>query len=158
MNSLFTAIIERLQTQVPTLKTVLRWNNQLANEAQERPTATAMPAAYLELISAKLTTISPGIQHGEGSLRVRICTKSLKDADPATFALENEAYLALQNFSGGPLLTGLDRRALYPDNNHAAVEMLVAEYSFKYQDTAARDDRSAAQPARLVVEVPTFAG
>lgn len=151
MNELFATLIARLLATVPALRTVQRWNNQLANEGQERPANLAMPAAYLELLSARLTSIGPGIQHGEGVLRLRVCAKSLREAEASAYALENQVYLALQNFSGGPLLTGLDRRALYPDNNHGAVEMLVAEYNFKYQDTTAREARSLGTQARVVV-------
>jgi hypothetical protein len=155
MIAVFDTLKAQLRARVPQLKLVATWNNQLVNEAQERPANLAMPAVYLEILGVKATTISAGIQHGEGLLRVRHCSKALRESDLASHALEANTYLALQNFSGGPLLIGLDRRSIYPDTNHAAVEMVISEYFIKYVDDAYFNARFQLHPARVKTEAAT---
>lgn len=132
MKNVFVAVRAELKAKVPGILQLERWNNQLSNEATG--TALVFPAIYYQIDGVKLSSISHGIQHGEGILRIRYCDKQLRAADLKTYDYEALGYLALQGFKGGPILTGLDRIALYPDPNHAAVEVVIQEYRLKYED------------------------
>lgn len=132
MKNVFIAVKAQLKAKVPGILQLERWNNQLANEGTGP--ALVFPAIYYQIDGVKMESISHGIQHGSGILRIRYCDKQLRPADLKTYDYEAAGYLSLQGFKGGPILTGLDRIALYPDPNHAAVEVVIAEYRLKYED------------------------
>lgn len=140
MKNVFVAVKAHLKANVPGILQLERWNNQLSNEATGP--ALIFPAIYYQIDGVKLESISHGIQHGTGILRIRYCVKQLRAADQNTYDYEALGYLALQGFKGGPILTGLDRIALYPDPNHAAVEVVIAEYRLKYEDRSQFEARN----------------
>ena len=131
MLTLFQTLHAHLATQLPDLAELDRFNNQIALDGTG--VMLTFPALFYQLDGMKMTTISRGIQHGEGILRLRHCIRHLRPNADA-YALEARSYQALQEFKGGPILTGLDRIALYPDPNHAALEIVISEYHIKYTD------------------------
>ncbi|WP_400192800.1 hypothetical protein [Hymenobacter sp. B81] len=153
MKPVFDTISEHLKTEVPAIKKHERWNNQLAEEAREN--VRVFPCSFLELQGVKTTTVSKGIQHCEGILRIRHCTKSLRTAEVDAYDLEAATYLALQNFTGGPLLVGLERSAIYPDPNHDAVEMVISEYRIKYADRTRYDQLFSPHSAQVETKTAT---
>ncbi len=134
MKEVFVAVKAKLKAEVPGLGDIARWNNQLENEATGA--VITMPAVYYQLDGLKTTTISRGVQQCEGILRIRHCDRALRVADLKTPDLEAASYLALQASRPGPVTTGLDRIALYPDPNHGAIEVIISEYHIKYTDAS----------------------
>ncbi|MDJ0363586.1 hypothetical protein QMK33_00360 [Hymenobacter sp. H14-R3] len=134
MKEVFVAVKAFLKTKLPDLNTLTRWNNQLENESTE--SVQTFPAVYYQLDGLKTTTISRGIQQAEGILRIRHCAKALRGAQLTGVDLEATTYLALQAWKGGPITTGLDRVAIYPDPNYGAVEVIISEYHIKYTDAS----------------------
>lgn len=146
MLDVFKALKAQLKAHVTGLATDPdRWNGQLDNEATER--VLTFPAVFYQLDGVKLTTISRGVQHGEGILRVRHANRALRPGGPDAYQVEAQTYLALQNFQGGPILTGLDRIALYPDPTHAALEVIISEYRLKYSDATKLTSQTVLVPA-----------
>lgn len=134
MKEVFVAVKALLKAKVPGVNTLTRWNNQLENEATEG--VITFPAVYYQLDGLKSTTISRGVQQCEGILRIRHCDKALRGAQLTSVDMEASSYLALQRFKGGPITTGLDRVAIYPDPNYGAVEVIISEYHIKYTDAS----------------------
>jgi hypothetical protein len=139
MKEVFVAVKAHLKARVPGVAKLERWNNQLDNESTEN--VLVFPALYYELDGLKMTTISRGIQQGEGILRLRHCSKALRDAQLTGVEMEATSYLALEAWKGGPLTTGLDRTGLYPDTNYGAVEVIISEYRIKYTDASLLNSR-----------------
>jgi hypothetical protein len=134
MKEVYIAVKALVKANVPGLAQVTRWNNQLDTESTAA--VQTFPAIYYQLDGLKMSTISKGVQQAEGTLRIRHCTKALRDTDLTGIDLEAASYLALQRFKGGPITTGLDRVAIYPDPNYAAVEVIISEYHIKYTDAS----------------------
>jgi hypothetical protein len=133
MKQVFTTIQAQLKAKVPALKTVTRWNNQLGNTDTEK--LVRFPACFYQLVGIRSSTISKGIQHHQATLRLRFADAGLAVEKLQTYEVEDAAYLVLQNFSGDPLLVGLDRIGADPDDNYDACEVLVVDYAIKFQDT-----------------------
>ena len=144
MKDVFKAVRAYLKPEVPGVTQVTRWNNQLDNEATEG--AITFPVIYYQLDGLKMTTISRGVQQAEGILRVRHCDKALRGADLQGVDMEAASYLALQAWKGGPITTGLDRIAIYPDPNYGAVEVIISEYHIKYTDASKLNSQVALVP------------
>jgi hypothetical protein len=134
MKEVFTTIEDRLKAAVPGVKDVERWFNQLAMAADGTGTNIVFPACYVELTGLRCTTMPGGVQHCEGLLRIRHADQALKVSQLRTPQLEEDSYVALQNYRGGSIFVGLDRKALYPDTNYRGVEVIVSEYQIKYSD------------------------
>jgi hypothetical protein len=132
MKEVFATIEAHLKAKVPALKLVTRWNNQLGNTDTEK--LVRFPACFYQLVSIRSSTLGPGIQHCQGILRLRFADAAMAVDKLKTYDVEAEAYLALQNFNGGPLLSGLDRTGADPDDNFDTCEVLVVDYQIKYKD------------------------
>lgn len=140
MKNVFVAVKAQLKAEVSGILQLERWNNQLSNEGTGP--ALVFPAIYYQVDGVKMETLSHGIQHGTGILRIRYCDKQLRASDLKTYDYEAAGFLALQGFKGGPILTGLDRIAIYPDPNHGAVEVVIQEYRLKYEDRSQFEARN----------------
>lgn len=149
MKQVFTTIEARLKAKVPTLKLVTRWNNQLGHTDTEK--LVRFPACFYQLVGIRTSTITTGIQHGEGTLRLRFADAALAVDKLRTYDIEQAAYIALQHFCDGPLLTGLERVGADPDDNFDSCEVLVVDYKIKYEDASKHEARfSRRQPGREV--------
>ena len=149
MKQVFATIEKQLKAKVPGLKLVTRWNNQLGNTDTEK--LVRFPACFYQLVGIRSTTLGPGIQHCQGILRLRFADAAMAVDKLKTYEVEAEAYLALQNFSGDPLLSGLDRTGADPDDNFDTCEVLVVDYQIKYEDrTKLESRRVLRQPGREV--------
>jgi hypothetical protein len=144
MKQVFIAVKAHLKAKLPSVAKLERWNNQLDNESTEN--VLVFPAIYYQLDGLKTTTISRGVQQAEGILRIRHCSKGLRDAQLTGVDMEAASYLVLEAWKGGPITTGLDRVALYPDPNYGAVEVIISEYRIKYTDTSLLDSRAKLVP------------
>jgi hypothetical protein len=134
MKEVYIAVKALLKANVPGLAQITRWNNQLDTESTAA--VQTFPAIYYQLDGLKTTTLTKGVQQAEGILRIRHCSKALRDTELTGADMEASSYLALQRFKGGPITTGLDRTGIYPDNNYGALEVIISEYHIKYTDAS----------------------
>ena len=150
MKNVFTTIQTELKAKVPALKLVTRWNNQLGNTDTEK--LVRFPACFFQLVGIRYSSISTGIQHGEGVLRLRFADAGLAVEKLKTYDMEQDAYLVLQNFRGGVILTGLDRIGAVPDENIDSCEVLVADYRIKFEDRTRLEAKRTVRPTRVETE------
>lgn len=136
MIDVHTAIETRLKAVVPGIKTVERYYGQLEMMAQGTGYTIQFLACFYELSGMRCTTQTRGIQQCEGILRLRHCDQALVASQLRTPQLEQASYWGLSGFRGGPLLTGLERTALYPDTKYRGVEVIISEYTIKYTDVS----------------------
>ncbi|GGG33312.1 hypothetical protein [Hymenobacter glacieicola] len=135
MIEVYTTIEAKLKQVIPGVKDVERFFNQLAMAAQGTGYSINFPACYYELVGVRTATRSRGIQDCEGILRIRHCDQALVVSQLRTPKMEQASYHGLSGFRGGPLMTGLERVALYPDSNYRGVEVIISEYQIKWMDS-----------------------
>ncbi|MES2730061.1 MAG: hypothetical protein V4621_08225 [Pseudomonadota bacterium] len=134
MKDVYDAIQAKIKATVPQAKTVERYYGQLAMTAAGMGNLIIFPAIYYQLVGIRATTRSKGVQDCQGILRLRHCDTALVVSQLRTLALEEASYFGLSGFRGDPLQVGLDRSAIYPDDNFRGTEVIITEYPIKWTD------------------------
>ncbi|MBA9078957.1 hypothetical protein [Rufibacter quisquiliarum] len=143
------ALRQHITSKIPSIKKVERWNNQLSNEG--KGVISRLDVVYLEFANITTVTVSRGVQHCTvAPLRVRLPGKGTEDGD-VLLGRAQELYKVLQGFSGGPLLTPMERVKIYQDTKHDSIEQMVQDFTFKYTDDYKAVGRSQSMTPELEV-------
>lgn len=144
---LFDALKERINTEIPEIKTFRLFNNQFNKEAVEK--ASFWPALMVEFVEAPYTSKSESRQEADLSIVFHLGFASLKTEDRYIFELAQKVHQSIQGFAVEGLISPFNRKRERQDTDHDNVIVWQIEY------VTLLTDNSANRKRRLVlVETP----
>lgn len=112
---LYDAIDAQILAEVPEIKIVQLWNNQLVNEGEE---ARAYPLCYIEFSSIVWFELAKGLAEADITITVRTVIERLQTDDRTFLTIVDNVYKALQLFNDDCFFTPLKRVAERQDTDH----------------------------------------
>jgi hypothetical protein len=138
MNALFQYIKTRLNTQVPAIKSVLMFNDQLVKENTDRTQKPVpYPACFVEFITTQIDNRSFGIKDYVMLVRFRFMKISLKFERPETFDFMDQFDVAMRmmapTVASGLTFTTFQEEFLSFDTDHNNVESPYRDYRTRFR-------------------------
>ena len=115
----YQTIADRLQTQIPDIKTIEPFNKQIENEKTEKP--FRFPAVFFEFTNLNFRSEATGTQKIDTEFELHVATSDLRP-NFELWDLCETISIALQNFSGDNFSDITQRNAI-PDNDHDRVNV-----------------------------------
>ena len=129
--TVYSAILDRLKTYVPELKTIRLFNNQFANENREN--AFDYPAAFIEFRRMDYDTAQQGYQKGNYTVSIHMGFVHYETETLVPFDLIHKIYSVLQGFQGATF-TSLMRTTDIQDVNHDNLIVWRTDFDFMATD------------------------
>lgn len=134
---LYDAMDAQIVAEVPAVKLVQLWNNQIDNEDDEE--ARIYPAVYIEFATIDWRELTKGCAEGDVSITVRTVIERLQTDDRTFLSVVDAVYKALQLFQGVEF-TPLNRVAERQDVDHDNCIVWETDFETKLVDTTADTD------------------
>jgi hypothetical protein len=115
----FQVIRTRLQTEIPTIKTIDVFNNQFENEPNEKP--FRFPAVFFEFVNLPYRSEVNGIQKIDVEFTLHVATSELRQSFDL-WDLCEQIGTSLHNYSGDNFSDITQRNAI-PDNDHDRINI-----------------------------------
>jgi hypothetical protein len=93
---LYNALITNINNNLPEIKTVKLYNNQLERENVENP--FLYPAIFIEFTDKQFNELSQGVQQINMIVNIRLCFASYKDEDTDILRLKQDVYKVINRF------------------------------------------------------------
>lgn len=156
MKELFNAIKTKINSEVPELKHVVMWNNQIERERSEKtqnPYRT--PAVFIEFIVNEVKTFSRGIKNYDLTVRFHFALQGMKFQRPDDLDFQDAFDNVMTGFRGnsGPYFSSFLEMANDLDEQHDNINHPVIDYSTIYRKTSANDMATDLSTASVELEV-----
>lgn len=139
----------KLVTDVPELKTLRLWNNQVSNENIEN--AFNYPAVFIEFADLEYSNENAGLQTITGLLRVHIVQEEYRTENELNLDFIDKIAAALNGYQTDTIVKPLIRVSEVQDTNHNNLIIWEQDYDFKANDCTSSKYNGAIEIAGGVV-------
>lgn len=140
MKELFLAIKTQLETEVPEIKHINIWNDQLRNVENGQHYFFDFPAVFVELVTGESTQLGKGYQIFDPlGIRIHIVHQQIDTGDGSmernfdVFDLKKKIYIALNKFQPDGASSFM-RYSDWEDYDHTNLYHAIQEYKCSYID------------------------
>lgn len=142
MKSVYLAIRSKIETDLPAIKHVRVWNNQLQFIEEQTQIPFLFPAVFVEFLDVAYTQLGGGIQEGLCRLRLHICSEFWNGEDQEenleVFDIKDSVYRLLNNWKSTTSQTvPFLRTSEEQDTSHTNIYHFIQDYEVRFNDVAA---------------------